>query len=140
MRLPADMTVLIVEDERGHARLMEIILRNDGVENEIIVIHNGTEAMEFLFAEGRHEGGGAKRPLVVFLDLNLPGTDGHDILQRLKSTDTTLDIPVVVITSSADPDEKVRCEGLGCDAFLVKPPGPRAFAETFVALGIAASD
>ena len=140
MPLPPSMKVLIVEDNKGHARLIDIFLREAGFDNERIILFSGTEAVDFLFDGGEYDGHSCPESLLLLLDLGLPGIDGHDILERLKKTETTAHFPVVVVTSNIDPDEEDRCRALGADAFLVKPPSPVAFQETFKALGLLVDD
>lgn len=136
MKLPEDMTVMIVEDNKGHARLLDIFLKEAGFDNPTILVHRGDDAWRFLFdRDGGWETSG-RLPLVVFLDLNLPAVHGHDILRKIRNTPTTARIPVIVVTSSIDPDEKERCLRLGADAFIPKPPTPEALQETFKNLGL----
>ncbi len=131
------MTILLVEDDRAHARLIEFVLRRTGIENPLVWIQSGPEALEYLFAMGRYEGREETPDLLVLLDLNLPGTDGHEVLERMRENDGTRNTPVIVVTSSADPDERLRCEKLGCSDFLEKPPAPHAFAEALERMGYA---
>lgn len=135
MKLPEDMAILLVEDDRAHARLIEFVLRRTGVENPLVWIQSGTEALDYLFNQGRYLDNRRPLQLLVLLDLNLPGTDGHEILQRMRDVDETRDVPVIVVTSSADPDERARCQALGCSEFLEKPPAPHAFAEALERMG-----
>lgn len=129
--LPEGITILVVEDEPGHARLIEIVLRDSGVNNDIINIQNGTEAMEFIFREGRYTNGSRPDKLLVLLDLNLPGTHGYSILKRIRDEDETSQLPVIVVTSSDDPLEMEKCHGMGCNDFLVKPPAASDLERAF---------
>ncbi len=131
MKLPDDTTILIVEDNEAHARLIDIYMKQAGFVHPTLFIERGDDAIDFLF--GREGGSGS---LVVFLDLNLPGVHGHEILKKMKQTSKTLDIPVIVVTSSVDPQEGERCMGLGADAFMLKPPTPVALRETFRSLSL----
>lgn len=136
MKLPEDLAIMIVEDNKAHARLIDIFLKEAGYDNPTFVVDRGDDAWTFLFdAEGQWSRSG-RHPLLVFLDLNLPGVHGHEILRKLKNTSATADIPVIVVTSAVDPDEKERCLRLGADAFILKPPTPGALRETFEILGL----
>lgn len=136
MKLPEDLTILIVEDNKAHARLVDIFLKEAGFDAPTRFVHRGDDAWSFLFdGEGEWARSG-RHPLLVFLDLNLPGVHGHEILRKLRSTPETARIPVIIVTSAADPDEKERCLRLGADAFILKPPTPEALRETFAALGL----
>jgi CheY-like chemotaxis protein len=136
MSNPDPITILLVEDDPGHARLIEKNLRRGRVTNELIAIRDGKEAEEYLFCEGRY--GGVQRPsaLLVLLDLNLPVRDGFQILQRLKSDDRTKLIPVVVVTSTDDSRDVSRCYELGCNVFITKPVDYEKFCEAIRNLGL----
>lgn len=136
MPLPETMTIMIVEDDVGHARFIEIMLRTAGFDNEIIILHSGREAVDCLFEEGPCQGRPRPDPLVLLLDLNLPGVDGHEILEQIRATDSTANLPVVVVTSSLDPDEARRCMALGADAFIPKPPSAAMLRQTFERIGL----
>ena len=96
-----NVDILLVEDDPGHARLIEKNLRRGGITNTIHVIDNGRKAMDFLFCQGEYQEACHNSPLLVLLDLNLPEVDGYTILEKLKSTERTRDIPVVVLTPLA---------------------------------------
>lgn len=131
------MKILLIEDEPSHARLIEIVLRHAGIENDILKIGNGTEALEYLTSRGRYAGHDVPADLLVLLDLNLPGATGHEILERLRSDgDARRNIPVIVVTSSDDPEEMDRCYALGCNGYLVKPPEEGAFLDAFHKAGL----
>jgi CheY-like chemotaxis protein len=136
MSSPDSVTILLVEDDPGHARLIEKNLRRGGISNELIVIGDGKEAEDYLFCEGSHAGQQRPSPLLVLLDLNLPLKDGFQVLQRLKSNDRTKLIPVVVVTSTDDSSEVSRCYQLGCNVFITKPVDYQKFCEAIRNLGL----
>jgi CheY-like chemotaxis protein len=116
------VTILVVEDDPGHARLIERNLRYSNIANEIIKLTNGQQAVDYLFGEGEYE----REPhyatsLLVLLDLNLPVLDGFQVLKRMKSDDRTKHIPVIMVTSSDDTQDVSKCYELGCSVFLTKP-------------------
>lgn len=116
------VTILVVEDDPGHARLIERNLRYSNIANEIIKLTDGQQALDYLFGEGEYEG--AKyysSSLLVLLDLNLPVLDGFQVLERMKSDDRTKHIPVIMVTSSDDTQDVSKCYDLGCNVFLTKP-------------------
>ena len=139
MRLPDDTKILIIEDDPGHARLIEIFLVEAGFSNERIVLGRGDEAADLLFEEGKFKGHPRPRPMVVFLDLNLPGLHGYSLLERMREKGVAEEMPVIVITSSADPDERNRAITKGADAFIAKPPSAQAIRDTFARLGLLAN-
>jgi CheY-like chemotaxis protein len=112
-----EVTILLVEDDPGHARLVEKNLRRACIKNKIIHFGDGQKIIDFM-EDGRaaHE-----PPLLILMDLNLPVLDGYRVLERLKGNPETQHIPVVVLTSSDDPREVARSHELGCNGYIIKP-------------------
>ncbi len=131
-----NVDILLVEDDPGHARLIEKNLRRGGIANTIHIIDNGRKAMDYLFCEGEHKNNRHEAPLLVLLDLNLPEVDGYTILERLKSSDKTREIPVVMLTTTGDNGEVSRCYKLGCNVFVTKPVDYDQFSEAIARLGL----
>jgi CheY-like chemotaxis protein len=116
------VTILVVEDDPGHARLIERNLRYSNIANDIIKLADGQQALDYLFGEGDYEGiEHHSSSLLVLLDLNLPVLDGFQVLKRMKSDDRTRHIPVIMVTSSDDTQDVAKCYELGCNVFLTKP-------------------
>jgi len=115
------VTILVVEDDPGHARLIERNLRYSNIANEIVKLGNGQEALDYLFGEGEYAGADHSAPVLVLLDLNLPVLDGFQVLERLRADQRTKHIPVIMVTSSDDDQDVARCYELGCNGFLTKP-------------------
>ena len=136
MPKPQPVEVLLVEDDPGHARLIEKNLRRSNITNDIKVIDNGKEALDYLLRQGAFEGREPGNPVLVLLDLNLPGIDGYEILRRLKADETTRKIPVVVLTTTSDQSEVERCYALGCNVFVSKPVEYSDFSEAIARLGL----
>jgi len=136
MSSPDSVTILLVEDDPGHARLIEKNLRRGRITNELVIIRDGKEAEDYLFCEGTYVGCRRPSQLLVLLDLNLPVKDGFQILQRLKSDERTKLIPVVVVTSTDDNREVLRCYELGCNVFITKPVDYEKFCEAIKNLGL----
>ena len=130
-----EVTILLVEDDPGHARLIEKNLRRSSITNEIVMASDGQEAIDYLFGEGNHAG--AQRPsLLVLLDLNLPVLDGYQVLRRMKGDERTKHIPVVVWTTTDDAREVARCYDLGCNVYVTKPVEYEQFSEAIRKLGL----
>ena len=128
--------IVMVEDDEGHARLIEKNIRRAGVRNEIIGFENGTKAVEFLFGSdgsGKVNSGNA---LLIMLDLNLPDMTGIDILQKLKENAHTRRSPVVVLTTTDDSREIQRCYDLGANVYITKPVNYDGFANAIKQLGL----
>jgi CheY-like chemotaxis protein len=136
MSSPDSVTILLVEDDPGHARLIEKNLRRGRITNELIIIRDGKEAEDYLFGEGKYSGFQRPSQLLVLLDLNLPVKDGFQILQRLKSDERKKLIPVIVVTSTDDNREVLRCYELGCNVFITKPVDYQKFCDAIKNLGL----
>ena len=131
------VTILVVEDDPGHARLIERNLRYSNIANDIIKLTDGQQALDYLFGEGDYEGIEHSSSLLVLLDLNLPVLDGFQVLKRMKSDDRTRHIPVIMVTSSDDTQDVSKCYELGCNVFLTKPLlDDEQFSEAIRKLGL----
>ena len=130
------VTIIMVEDDEGHARLIERNIRRSGVNNEIIPFSNGTDALDYLFgADGsglKHKG----KALLILLDLNLPDMTGIDILRRVKENKHLKGAPVVILTTTDDSQEIKRCYELGCNVYITKPVNYDSFANAIRQLGL----
>ncbi len=128
------VNIIMIEDDEGHARLIERNIRRAGISNTIHHFTDGTSALEFIFngADGPILNG----PAMVLLDLNLPDMSGTDILTRIKSVDKLKRTPVVVLTTTDDKVEIQRCYDLGCNVYITKPVNYEAFADAIRQLGL----
>ncbi len=125
-------TVVLVEDDEGHARLIHKNLQRVGVLNRIERLRTGAEALDHI---GRLARTGVEKAVVV-LDLNLPDIDGFDVLRHLKGSEVTRTLPVIVLTTTDDPRDVERCYALGCNIFMTKPVSYEAFAGAIRKLGL----
>lgn len=122
-----DVDILLVEDNHGDVRLVERAFEDRGLPGTLHAVQTGEEALDWLH---RREGfADAARPDLVLLDLNLPATSGHDVLDEIKSDDGLKRIPVVVLTGSRSDDDLADAYGAFANACLVKPVDPDAFAD-----------
>jgi two-component system response regulator len=114
--------VLVVEDEPDYADLIRYALRKGGVSEDMVLVHSGLEALEFLFGFGTWAGRDPLLPLpdLVLLDLDLPKLSGFEVLERLRNNHLTEKIPVVILSSSARKEDITRSNQLGA-RFLAKP-------------------
>ena len=113
MSLP--VKIVMVEDDEGHARLIERNIRRSGVNNEIIPFTNGTDAVKYLFGSDGSGINHKDQALLILLDLNLPDMTGIDILKRIKENEHLKYAPVVVLTTTDDEQEIRRCYDLPVD-------------------------
>jgi len=136
MNATTPVTIIMIEDDEGHARLIERNIRRSGVNNEIVAFSNGTDAMSHLFG---HDGSGALhkgRALLILLDLNLPDMTGIEILRQIKDNKYLKATPVVVLTTTDDSQEIKRCYELGCNVYITKPVNYESFANAIRQLGL----
>ena len=136
MELHQPVEIFLVEDDDGHALLIEKNLRRAGVTNRIVRFVNGQQVLDRLLAAPHAAGDSAGVSPLVLLDLNLPVVDGYQVLRRLKEDPLTRRIPVVVLTTTEDPREIDRCYDLGCNVYLSKPVEYDRFCEAIRNLGL----
>lgn len=124
------VTIVMIEDDEGHARLIEKNIVRAGVTNPIIKFITGQAAFEYLDSPQR------AYSLLILLDLNLPDMTGIDILQRLKQDDVLKRAPVIILTTTDDKLEIERCYELGCNVYITKPVEYEHFAHAIRQLGL----
>jgi CheY-like chemotaxis protein len=130
------IAIAMIEDDEGHARLIEKNLRRAGVQNEIVPLTDGATALKFLFGPDGSGLVNKGRPLLILLDLNLPDMSGIDILKRIKENDHLRVVPVVVLTTTDDKAEIQRCFDLGCNVYVTKPVDYEKFAHAIQQFGL----
>jgi CheY-like chemotaxis protein len=123
-------TILLAEDDDGHARLLERDLEAAGVHNPLIRFRTGMEAWNFIFGKTDPclEPG---KPYILLLDIRMPFMNGIDLLRRVRADLRYRYIPTAMLTTTDDPKEIRRCHDLGCDNFLIKPVNAAELAELF---------
>ena len=136
METQQPVQILLVEDDAGHAVLIEKNLRRAGLTNEIVRLANGQEAIDFFFKPGACADGPQRKSYLILLDLNLPVVDGYQVLQRLKADERTRRLPVVILTTTENPQEIKRCYDLGCNVYVSKPVEYDRFCEAIRNLGL----
>ena len=125
--------ILLVEDDPDHELLTIRALKRSNIGNDVRVARDGEEAIELLFGK---EGQEPIRPQVILLDLKLPKVDGLEVLRRIRESDTTRMLPVVVLTSSDEERDLVRSYQLGVNSYIRKPVNFNDFAEATRQLGM----
>lgn len=128
------VTIVMVEDDEGHARLIERNIRRAGISNSIKHFTDGTSALDYLFNHA--EGPTMNGPALTLLDLNLPDMSGIDILAKIKAEPRLKRMPVVVLTTTDDKVEIQRCYDLGCNVYITKPVNYESFADAIRQLGL----
>jgi DNA-binding response OmpR family regulator len=136
---PADgltVQIVMIEDDEGHARLIERNIRRAGVNNEILPFTNGTAALDFLLGADGSGLDSSDRAMLILLDLNLPDMSGVDILAKVKANAHTKRSPVIVLTTTDDQREIQRCYDLGANVYITKPVNYESFANAIRQLGL----
>ncbi len=124
------VTIVMIEDDEGHARLIEKNIIRSGVSNPIVHFATGGAALDYLEKTSK------PGPLLILLDLNLPDMTGLDILKRLKAHEDLKRTPVIVLTTTDDKREIERCYELGCSVYITKPVEYEHFAHAIRQLGL----
>ena len=132
----ASVTILIAEDDEGHAELIIEQLRSAGVSNEIIRFRDGQELWDYLMAAGRRTSPYDNHGFLLLLDIVMPRLDGLEILRRIKTDKQWRNLPVIVLTTTDDSREIESCYTLGCNCYITKPMEYERFAEMLRRLGL----
>ncbi len=137
MTSPEEVEILLVEDNPSDVDLTLRALEKAHIANTIHVVHDGEEALEYLFGEGRYAGRDISAiPKVIFLDLKLPKVDGLTVLRRIKSDEKTRVIPIVVLTSSEQERDVINTYTFGVNSYVVKPIDFDKFSKAIAQIGL----
>jgi len=130
-------TILLVEDNSSDIALTKRALERSHIKNNLVVVEDGAEALEYLFCTGAF----ADRdihdlPTIIMLDLNLPKVNGLEVLQHIRGNEATKMVPVVILTSSREDIDIMSAYNLGANSFVQKPVDFNQFAEAIVQLSL----
>jgi two-component system response regulator len=129
--------ILLVEDNPKDEALTLRALRKSGIMNEVAVTRDGAEALDFLFCTGAYSGRNpADEPAVVLMDLNLPKIGGLEVVRRIRGDDRTRLLPVVILTSSDEEEDRLKGYEFGANSYVRKPVEFNAFANAVKQLGL----
>jgi len=132
-----DKIVLLVEDNPDDEELTLRALRKNHITNEIIVVRDGAETLDYLFAEGKYSGRDARlMPVLVLLDLKIPKIDGIEVLKRLRADPRTKVLPIVILTTSNEEKDILQSYNLNANSFVRKPVDFDEFTEAVKNLGL----
>jgi two-component system response regulator len=132
-----DKIILLVEDNPDDEALTIRALKKNNISNQVIVARDGPEALDFLFGAGKHSGRDINlMPQVVLLDLKLPKIDGLEVLRQLRANESTKLLPVVILTSSDEEQDRLKGYGLGANSYVRKPVDFNQFIEAVRQLGL----
>jgi CheY-like chemotaxis protein len=128
-------TILITEDDDGHAFLIEDNLRRAGIGAPIIRFADGQEVLDFFFQRNGQPKFERGRPYLLLLDIRMPKVDGVEVLRQIKANPDLHKMPVIILTTTDDPREVERCHTLGCNNYIQKPVSWEGFAAAITKLG-----
>jgi CheY-like chemotaxis protein len=129
-------TILIVDDDEGHAILIRENLEAAGLRNAIEHFRDGQAILDFFAARKPALGRGAEECYLILLDIRMPKVDGIEVLRRLKQDPELATIPVIMLTTTDDAREVERCYEMGCNVYIQKPVDYDRFAEAIKRLGL----
>lgn len=133
----SDHTILLIEDNPDDAELTRIAFAEAAIDSQLVVVGDGAEALDYLFAQGKYaHRDAADLPSIVLLDLNLPKLDGREVLQALRANPATRGLPVVVLTTSTEPFDVEASYALGVNSYIRKPVDFKKFVEVVKQIGL----
>ena len=130
------VTILLAEDDLGHASLVQRNLRRSGMVNGVVHVTDGQQALDYLRCEGAYAERKPEGPLLLLLDINMPRVNGIEVLAAVKRDAQTNKIPVIMLTTTDDPREIERCYELGCNVYISKPVAYERFVEALQRVGM----
>jgi CheY-like chemotaxis protein len=128
--------ILLVEDDARDLELTLVALERSQLANEVVVLRDGAQALDYLKREGEHAGRDEGKPAVVLLDLKMPKVNGLEVLKTVRATPELRSIPIVMLTSSHEESDVVASYDLGVNAYVVKPVDFKEFVAAIADLGV----
>lgn len=130
------LDIILVEDNPADIEMTVDALAENNLANRVKVLKDGQEALDYIFRQGEYGTCGiCERPTLILLDLKLPKIDGLEILRRIRADERTKSIPVVVLTSSPQDQDRIECYDLGVNSYIVKPVEFNNFAKVVAHIG-----
>ena len=130
------LTIVLAEDDDGHASLIHRNLQRAGLVNGFIRVKDGQEALDLLRGQGAYVGHEIHGDYLLLLDINMPRVDGVEVLRQIKADPKLAPTPVIMLTTTDDPREVERCYKLGCNVYITKPVAYEQFVEAIRQLGL----
>lgn len=130
------VTVLIAEDDDGHAELIQEQLQDAGVRNPLVRFRDGQEVVDFFQGVSPRRTYDPEQAYLLLLDIRMPKVSGVEVLQRMKQSPALRHIPVIMLTTTDDPREVDACYKLGCSCYVTKPMDFQKFSDTLQRLGL----
>jgi len=137
MKDAKDKIILLIEDNPDDEALTLRALKKNNIKNEVVVAHDGAEALDYLFGTGSYTGRDLTiMPQLTLLDLKLPKVDGLEVLRRVRANELTRLLPVVILTSSNEEQDRINAYGLGANSYVRKPIDFGQFVDAVRQLGL----
>jgi len=136
MMMSESLTIVLAEDDDGHASLIHRNLQRAGLVNGFIRVKDGQEALDLLRGQGDYVGNEIVGAFLLLLDINMPRVDGVEVLRQIKADPKLASTPVIMLTTTDDPREVERCYKLGCNVYITKPVAYEQFVEAIRQLGL----
>lgn len=130
-----DMPILLVEDSEDDQMLIVRSLKKSGIMNTVVVAKDGVEALDYLFTNGGQDGKPPLRPAVILLDIKMPRVGGLEVLERIRANKATRTLPVVILTSSDEEQDKARSYEIGANSYVRKPVDFDAYTTAISSVG-----
>jgi len=130
------LTIVLAEDDDGHANLIHRNLQRAGLVNGFIRVRDGQEALDLIQGEGEYASTGLPGKFLLLLDINMPRVDGIEVLRQIKANPKVNTTPVIMLTTTDDPREVERCYQLGCNVYITKPVAYEEFVDAIRQLGL----
>jgi CheY-like chemotaxis protein len=134
--MPIPKRILLVEDQARDTELTLAALEEHHIANEVVVVRDGVEALDYLYRRGKFAGRTPELPVVVLLDIKMPRLNGLEVLRTIKADPLLKRLPVVMLTSSREEPDLVQAYELGVNAYVVKPVDFRQFSDAVRQVGI----
>jgi len=131
-----ELVILLVEDDEGHATLIQKNLRRSGIKNKYLHFKDGQEILDFLFFIGDGPHRNVDQTYMMLLDIRMPRVDGIEVLKKVKEDKELNNIPITMLTTTDNPDEINRCHSLGCNNYITKPVDYEKFIDVLAKLGL----
>ena len=131
-----ELTILIAEDDDGHADLIMEGLKESGICNNMIRFIDGKQTWNFISGKEKNNNLDTNKSYLLLLDINMPKMDGVEVLERIKSNVDFKNLPVIMLTTTDEPNEVEKCYSLGCNIYITKPVDFLKFSETLKRLGL----
>jgi CheY-like chemotaxis protein len=131
-----DLVILLAEDNEGQAFLVKLNLTKAGIHNKLLHFWHGGEVLDFLYRKGTGPFREEDTPYLLLLDIRMPVVDGNQVLKQIKEDTNLRTMPIIMLTTTDDPEEIQFCHTLGCNAYIIKPVDSKKFIETIRTLGL----